>query len=529
MGRVPPAPGPRARVLLIAAGLFAAIFAARLLSGEVTNGITFLYVLPVVLVGVELGHRAGAAAGALALALFAVWTLVDDPGLGLVAYLSRAFAFVGVGVVTGQISERMREALRAAETTAKHFEVARDLLCTIGFDGYIKSLNDSWEATLGWSRDELMARPFMEFVHPDDKAETERTAADVAQGEVTASLTSRYSTKLGGWRSIEWTAMADIDERVIYAAGRDVTERINADHARKQAEERFRRAFEDSATGMALMGAEDSVILAANRSLARILRIPHTELVGKVSLSELADPSDAAAVNRGLKRLEQGDAPLYRGEIRVVRSDGRRVWVDMTASIVRDEEGNPLYRLSQILDIDARRRAEEQLRHMADHDPLSGVYNRRRFEQDLQRELGYSSMKRSRGAVLLLDVDRFKDINDTLGHAAGDAVIARIGATLIERLRSVDTIGRLGGDEFAVLLRRVDPQAAHEVARSVRDLTIAKLADVAGAGAGSITLSVGVAAFGDGYTPSMDELLHTADAAMYEAKRAGGNRVAVAP
>ena len=209
-----------------------------------------------------------------------------------------------------------------------------------------------------------------------------------------------------------------------------------------------------------------------------------------MSLTELTDPEDMAAMVKGMKRLEDGEAPLYRCEVRIVRPDDRRVWVDISASIVRDEDGHPLYRLLQVVDIDARRRAETQLRHLADHDPLSGVYNRRRFEQELQRELGYSAMKRSRGAVLLLDVDSFKRINDTLGHAAGDAVIANIGHALTDCLRSIDAIGRLGGDEFAVLLRRVEAKEAHEVARSLQALALEKLAEVSGDGADKVTLSV---------------------------------------
>jgi diguanylate cyclase (GGDEF)-like protein len=97
----------------------------------------------------------------------------------------------------------------------------------------------------------------------------------------------------------------------------------------------------------------------------------------------------------------------------------------------------------------------------------------------------------------------------------------------MDRLRSVDAIGRLGGDEFAVLLRRVEPDQAHEVATSLQALALEKLAEVPGEDLEKVTLSVGVATFGIGETPSLDKLLNTADAAMYEAKRAGGNQVSI--
>src|SRR6185295_5522828 len=119
-------------------------------------------------------------------------------------------------------------------------------------------------------------------------------------------------------------------------------------------------------------------------------------------------------------------------------------------------------------DVTDRHHAEERLRYLADHDSLSGVCNRRRFEQDLRRELEHGARRGSRGIVLLLDVDAFKAINDTRGHAVGDAVIARLGGALQERLRSGDVVARLGGDEFAVLLRRVELASALELASTLQ-------------------------------------------------------------
>jgi diguanylate cyclase (GGDEF)-like protein len=122
--------------------------------------------------------------------------------------------------------------------------------------------------------------------------------------------------------------------------------------------------------------------------------------------------------------------------------------------------------------------------------------------------------------VLLLDVDRFKTINDTLGHATGDAVIAELGRTLSDRLRTTDVVARLGGDEFAVLLRRIEGDDAREVAASLRELASERLSELPHSGLRGVTLSVGVATFGDGEEiPTMDELLSRADHAMYAAKR----------
>ena len=215
--------------------------------------------------------------------------------------------------------------------------------------------------------------------------------------------------------------------------------------------------------GMAVVGVEGenaNLIIQANESLARMIGMSVEELVGTPTLAELADPEDVERIAEGMRQLHDGRDLAVPLRVPDRRPDGRRLWVDLTTSLVRDEDGEVLYRLSQVVDIDARKQAAEQLQHLADHDALSGVFNRRRFEQELERELGHAASRGGQGAVLLLDVDHFKDINDTLGHAVGDAVISRLGETFSGRLRTMDVVARLGGDEFAVLLRRVDPDDA---------------------------------------------------------------------
>ncbi len=387
--------GRRARVLLAGSALYALIFGARFLDATIASGVTVLYVLPIVLIAVELGKRAGIGAGLVALGLFAAWAPFAPVTITPTTYIARGAAFLIVGAVAGQLADRLRVESELAAVGARHFELARDLFCTASFDGYFTQLNGSWETALGWSREELMARPFIEFVHPEDRARTELEGQLTVRGELVQNFTNRYRTKDGGWRWIEWSSQVDPERRTIYAAARDVTDRHHA---------------------------------------------------------------------------------------------------------------------------------EQRLQHLADHDPLSGVYNRRRFEQELERELEFTAKRGSRAAVLLLDVDAFKAINDSYGHAMGDTVIAHLGMALENRLRSSDVVARLGGDEFAVLLRRVDVATAIELADGIR--TIAEQGMEAAAGS-RITLSVGLAPIDPSETLSVDEVLGRADRAMYAAKRRGGNGVAV--
>jgi diguanylate cyclase (GGDEF)-like protein/PAS domain S-box-containing protein len=512
-------------VLLGALAGFAVVFVLRFAASKPADGITFLYVVPIIVLAMELGRVAGLLSGLAALALFAIWSWVDGQDLGVVAYLTRGVVFVAAGWLTGLMAERLRATAEHAAAAARHFELARDLLCTAGFDGYLIHLNGAWEETLGWTREELLARPFLDFVHPDDRERTARSAAALRAGERPPPLTNRYLTKDGGHRWIEWSSRADVDNELIYAAARDITDRREAEQRLREAEERFRRSFEDSPMGMALVGVrgdDANRMLEVNEALVALTGISRDELIGMGSLAALTNPDDLEFVREGLVRVARGEIPTFRIEFRLRGADGRERWVDLTTSTVEGADGEPLYRISQIQDIDARRRGEEQLRHLADHDPLSGLFNRRRFHEELERELRLSAARGGRGAVLLIDLDNFKAVNDTLGHAAGDAVIARVGAALAERLRTGDVTARLGGDEFAVILRRVTAAEAEQVATEVLDHVQAAL-DSEEDGAG-VTLSIGVAPFaGDGH--DADALVKAADEAMYRAKGAGGGAI----
>jgi diguanylate cyclase (GGDEF)-like protein/PAS domain S-box-containing protein len=513
-------------VLLAAAALYAAIFVALELDQNAGSGLTILYLLPVVLVGVELGRSAGIAAGIVSFGLYVEWAPNAAVALAPSAYVTRALVSVLLGAVAGHLADRMRAAAAEAQASARHFELAGDLLATATFDGWFVHLNGAWERCLGWTREELTRRPFIEFVHPADRVRTMAEAARAPQGHGTMRFQNRYRAKDGSYRSIEWRSWIDAERDLIHAAARDVTEQLVAEAKQREAEERFRRAFDDSATGMAVIGVEGDrrdVLLDANDSLGRIFGCTREELVGTRALSELVDRQHTPALARGMEELARGAAAVHHGEYRVVRPDGVHIWLDMTASLVRGADGRPLYRLVQALDVTERKVAEERLRFLADHDPLSGVFNRRRFEAELQRELDLAATRPRRSVLLLLDVDRFKAINDTLGHASGDAVIARLGDALRSRLRSADVVARLGGDEFAAILRRVELSAAREVAQDLQAVAAQRLASVVGEAHGPVTLSIGLVAISEG--ASADELLSLADHALYAAKAAGRDRV----
>jgi diguanylate cyclase (GGDEF)-like protein/PAS domain S-box-containing protein len=294
-----------------------------------------------------------------------------------------------------------------------------------------------------------------------------------------------------------------------------------AEHGLREVRERFESAFDNAPIGMALIATDDRW-LQVNHALCRITG--HTEEALKATtLRAMTHPDDVDLDAQSLRQLLAGQIPNYQVEKRFRHAWGHHVWVLVTASIVRSEDRAPLYILTQVQDISERKELSRRLEYFVDHDFLTGLFNRRHFEQELTKETDRVARYGAPGAVIVIDLDNFKDVNDTFGHKAGDDVLKGVAGLLRERLRQTDIVARIGGDEFAVLLPQTDAGHAQRVAEElVKALgrQTAVLADQAI----HITASIGVTMF-DGLTDI--EMLAYADLAMYEAKEAGRNRFAM--
>lgn len=307
----------------------------------------------------------------------------------------------------------------------------------------------------------------------------------------------------------------------VVITARNVTPRKQADAALREAQARFHAAFEHAPLGLAVLGL-DGRIQELNPAGRTMLGISAVDVAAFPLFDNYVHPDDRRMF------LDQVDERLngtggHRFEHRMLGDDGTEIWSLTDAALVRDATGDPLHIIVMLADITERRQSEEQLAYAATHDPLTGVLNRSAFADRLTHALA-RRFAPGAVAVLFLDLDRFKAVNDTYGHPAGDALLIEIAGRLNAATREADTVARLGGDEFVVLCEDLrDPQEALEIAQRVAALVEQPVElnnNVASVGA-----SIGIAIADTEHTAEI--LMRNSDAAVYRAKQRGRSRVEV--
>ncbi|MFL6246001.1 MAG: EAL domain-containing protein [Thermoanaerobaculia bacterium] len=295
---------------------------------------------------------------------------------------------------------------------------------------------------------------------------------------------------------------------------RDVTARFAAEAALRESEIRYRLLFEQNAAGVCVSRL-DGVIVDCNSTFAAMLGSPRRELVGLSMASLYANPSEAEELNALL--LSAGT--LNSVEVELRRADKRVLWVLANLVLVGEGESGVVH--ATVVDISDRKRAEEQIEFHAYHDVLTHLPNRKLFTDRLRHSLTRAKRNGRAVAVMFIDVDHFKTINDTLGHTAGDELLLEMARRLRECVRDDDTVARLGGDEFTIILSDLrHPEDAVSVAQKIlatvqEPLTIGTMPLV-------VSASIGIALYpDDGLDP--ESLLRNADSAMYRAKAEGRN------
>jgi diguanylate cyclase (GGDEF)-like protein/PAS domain S-box-containing protein len=299
------------------------------------------------------------------------------------------------------------------------------------------------------------------------------------------------------------------------------------DHAR-ESDARFRSAFEDGPVSMALIGADGPTrgrLMRVNRTLCRRFGYSEPEIAG-AHLSALFDVRGQKRILDGIDELVEARVTVVHDELALRDRDGHPFDGRLSMSIVAGSNGVRDV-IMQLEDVTERNRLERELHDLADLDPLTGLFNRRRFERELSAELQRVQDVDRGGAVILVDLDNFKTINDTLGHQIGDEILLAAASALEDRTRVTDIVARLGGDEFAILVAGASLTTAARIGRTLVDRVGERAVHSEDCVLGRTTASVGVVVYGPGTEMTGDQLLNDADLAMYEAKDDGGNRCVV--
>ncbi len=431
-----------------------------------------------------------------------------------------------VGIQT-DITKRKQaeEALRQSE------EKLESILRSLDDVVWSASLENQQFIYLNPATERVYGRPVSDFVdcpslwqfvvHPDDRQRVERASHRmIHQGS--KDLEYRVVRPDGEVRWLRDRARLIYDQRGIAirmdGIATDITKRKQAEAALLKSEEQFRLTFELAPIGMAMTSLKGQ-FLKVNQALCDALGYTAQELLA-LTFTEISHPSERALDFTQHQSLLQGELSHLQTERRLISKSGRIVNGILKVVLVRDAQGQPLHYISQVVDISDRKRMEEQLLHDAFHDVLTGLPNRALFMDRLEYALRRAGQRWDYlCAVIVLDLDRFKVINDSLGHLVGDRLLSAIAHRLAGCLRPSDTLARLGGDEFTILLDDIpNATAATDIAKSIHQ-TLESSFNLDGYEVFA-TASIGIALSGMGYNRGED-LLRDADTAMHRAKLQG--------
>jgi diguanylate cyclase (GGDEF)-like protein/PAS domain S-box-containing protein len=390
--------------------------------------------------------------------------------------------------------------------------------------GLITFANARLAELLGYEADELVGVSIEQFYLPDERAALVTLAhSRPARGAYQMEIGLRRKDGVAIWALKESTALFDPDgsfSGTLFTLS-DISERKRTEALLDEREARFRGYFQHAAVGVARVGL-DGCLHEVNPAFARLVGYQPDELIGR-SLVDLVDLSQRSVTKTLLQDVADGTVQWTELEQRFVHRDGRTIHLHISVSTVPGPDGQPLYMASVVQDISARKAIEDELAHRALHDSLTGLGNRALLLEQIGRALTRAGQQGGLIALLFFDLDQFKLVNDSLGHAAGDELLVAVAGRLLASSRHEDSVARLGGDEFVVLCEGLnDPADAAHIAGHLLDSLGAPF--VVADRQLFVTASAGVATTP---APDADTLLREADAAMYQAKALGRNRFAV--
>ncbi len=433
---------------------------------------------------------------------------------------------IGIGVVAVDVTEPVKAKL-ALEASRRRLAEAQRIAHVGSFELHLGSMEMTWSEEhyriLGLDSSlEPSTELMVSLVHPEDRVRVIEMWGDAVARRAPFEAVYRIVRSDSEERTVRARVVAEVGEdgALVSLIGTimDETERIESERERQAAETRFEIGFEQSAIGSVITDLT-GIPRRVNPALCRLLGRPASELLGRRS-SEYSPPDEVPLDEVMRARLAAGH-DTFEGERRYVRPDGSLVWVALHLTLVRDESGKPQYFFTQLLDLTARKRMEQELAHQALHDSLTGLPNRTLLTDRLVHGLAGSRRRGAQLGVIFLDIDRLKEVNDSMGHTAGDELLRHVGRQISGAIRPGDTVARIGGDEFVVVCDSVSTRETEEIAGRVLDA----LSQPCGSTGEEMTTtaSLGIAVADEHATP--ESLLRDSDAAMYRAKERGRGRI----
>ena len=435
---------------------------------------------------------------------------------------STLWAFGFIILVNLRLNAENRESKENLELI---FNTSPDaVLITRLTDGYFVRLNNGFTALTGFTRADVIGKSTLQIDLWADPAGRQSVVAALNEKGFCENRPVVFRRKDGsqfdGVLSARLISLQGVPH--IASVTRDITERERAEKALRDSEERYRELVEN-ANDIVYTLDLDGNFTSVNRAGERITGYTHDEIL-KLNLAQVVSHNDFALARQMLQDKVAERKPAATYPLDIFAKDGRTVSLELSTRLIY-QEGTPVGSQGVARDITERRRLQEELEQQATTDDLIGIFNRRHFLRLAQQELKRAVRLKHPVAVALLDIDRLKEINDTLGHAAGDQTLFRFAKICKASIREIDVFARFGGDEFALLLPEANQEQAYQAIERVR-ATLAATSTNFESKLVSFTISAGISSLADDHE-TLDSLLARADRALYRAKEAGRNRVEV--
>lgn len=400
------------------------------------------------------------------------------------------------------------------------FDRSNDAIFLVDFDQVIQAVNQKTTELLGYEQEELIGMTIQDIIAPEESDLSRQRGEEIFAGE-TPPIYERTFIRKNGTRVVgEISAMvvngSDGKPEFVQSIVRDVTRRREIEQALLESESRYRSLYEQTNDGITMISF-DGTIIESNQRAGDILGYNREELIGQ-NVDDFLKPEEPERSIHVLDRLRNGEKiPIY--ERTLVRKDGTFVPVEINISLVKDQDGNPLYLQSITRDISERKRIEKKLEHWSTHDWLTDLPNRFLLYDRLDKSIARGKRYKRKFAVLYIDLDGFKEVNDARGHSTGDLVLIEMSRRLVDCLRESDTIARMGGDEFIMLVEEINTHAdaltsAQRVLQQIEKPFIIQGYDI------RISASIGISIFPD-HGEDDDALVTCADQALYRSKEKG--------